>query len=160
MFAACPNTGFVEEEKIEPIKIPISICPHSSAGKIRGWYVLAKRLFRGDDPILFKHQFLGFNGNLIVSVQQAAIRSLFQMATKYPKLEDRDITWLGKVSLFRLKGGFKVYIPGEYLEVENPTRVETVGIFRCHTAYNRKLFYYLEIPAITAEVLLGRKALK
>jgi len=145
---------------LNPVKIPLSICPHTSAGRVQGWYVLAKRLFAEDDPVLFKHQFLGFNGNLIISVQQAEIRSLFQMATKYPKLEDRDITWLGKVSLFRLKGGFKVYLPWEYLEVENPKRIETVGIFRCHIAFDRKLFYYLEIPAITAEVLLGRKELR
>jgi hypothetical protein len=147
-----------------PIKIPISICPHTSAGKLRGWYVLAKRLFKEDDPILFKRQFLGFNGSLLITVvrpNEDTIFSMFEQITKYSELEDKEVKWFGQCSLFPLKGGFKVYIPEGHLRMEKPKRIETIGVFRKHEPLRfGKPVYYLEIPAITAEVLLGRKELK
>ena len=154
---------------MKPIKIPISICPHTSAGKLRGWYALAKRLFVEDDPILVKRQFMGFNwfekqaGCLLLTVvrpREDSKFSMFEQITKYSQLEDKNITWFGQCSLFPLKGGFKVYIPEGHLKVENPKRVETVGVFRRHDTFNHKSVFYLEIPVITAEVLLGRKELK
>ena len=88
------------------------------------------------------------------------MESVLEMATVFPKLDEDDVTWFDRASLFPMKGGFKVYIPKEHLKTDIPTRIETVGSFKCHIAYNKAKLYYLEIPSITAEVLTGRKELK
>ena len=125
--------------------------------------MLAKRLFAEDDPILIKHQFMGFNGSLLLTVvrpQEESRFSMFEQITKYSELEDKEVKWFGQCSLFPMKGGFKIYIPEGHLRMEKPKRIETVGVFRRHDTFNRKSVFYLETPAITAEVLLGRKELK
>ena len=145
---------------MEAIKIPISICPHFSQEKPRGFYILAKRLFQNEQPILVRQQFVGFNGFLFVTVVHPnQWNTTFKMATCIESLNDRKIVWLGGVHLTKLTGGFKVYIPEHVMKAKNPGRIEGVGIFRKHTAPGFEC-YYLEIPKLTAEVLSGRKELK
>jgi len=145
---------------MEAVTIPVSICPHFSQGKPRGHYLLAKRLFLEDQPILARQQYAGFNGFLFVTVARPlSWRTTFRTAISIPRLDGRDIQWLGAVSLYGMKGGFKVYLPESILKAKNPGRIEDVGIFRKYVAPGFDC-YYLEIPKLTAEVLLGRKELE
>lgn len=145
---------------MEPIHIPISICPHFSGGKPRGHYILAKRLFREGSPILVKQQFCGFNGFLFVTVVRPnQWNSIFKVATYIKELDERKITWFGGIHLTSLSGGFKIYLPEDILKAKEPGRIEGTGIFRKHVSPGFEC-YYLEICKLTADVLLGRKELK
>jgi len=152
---------FQELYIMEPVTIPISICPHFSQGKPRGHYLLAKRLFIGEDqPILVKQQYVGFNGFLFVTVVRPnSWTTTFKTAIKIPRLDDRKIIWLGTVPLYGLKGGFKVYLPETILKAKKPGRIEGVGIFRKYQAPGFSC-YYLEIPKLSAEILSGKEELK
>ena len=145
---------------MEPVKIPISICPHFSQGKPRGHYVLAKRLFMKQQPILVKQQFIGFNGFLFITVVcPSKWNTIFKMACAVLEMDQQPVKWLGSVHLYPLKGGFKAYLPESILQAREPGRIEDVGVFRKYEAPGFEIFY-LEIPKLTAEVLLGRKELK
>lgn len=146
---------------MEAVTIPISICPHFSQGKPRGHYILAKRLFLGEDqPILARRQYVGFNGFLFITVVHPNWwNTVFKTAIQITEMDGRKIIWLGTVPLYGLKGGFKVYLPETILKAEKPGRIEGVGVFRKYKALGFEC-YYLEIPKLTAEVLLGREKLK
>ena len=145
---------------MEPVTIPISLCPHFSQGKPRGFYLLAKRLFLNDQPILTRQQYVGFNGFLFVTVVRPnSWTTTFKTAISIPRLDGRNIQWLGTVPLYGLKGGFKVYLPETILKAKKPGRIEGVGIFRKYEAPGFSVCY-LEIPKLTAEILSGRKELK
>lgn len=145
---------------MEAVTIPISICPHFSQGKPRGHYILAKRLFTKEQPILTKRQFVGFNGFLFVTVVHPnQWDTVFKMAMSCSQMDGRNITWLGSVPIYLFRGGFKVYLPEHILKAKEPGRIEGVGIFRKHEAPGFSV-YYLEIPKLSAEVLSGREELK
>ena len=146
---------------MEAVTVPISICPHFSQGKARGHYLLAKRLFIGEDqPILVRQQYAGFNGFLFVTVVHPNWwNTTFKTAISIPRMDGRNIQWLGAVLLYQLKGGFKVYLPETILKATKPGRIEGVGIFRKYQAPGFSC-YYLEIPKLTAGVLLGKEELK
>ena len=145
---------------MEAVTIPISICPHFSQGKPRGHYVLAKRLFLNEQPILTRQQYVGYNGFLFVTVVHPnKWNTVFKMAMNCSQIDGRSITWLGTVPIYPLRGGFKAYLPETILKAEKPGRIEGVGIFRKYQAPGFSC-YYLEIPKLSAEVLLGRKELK
>ena len=146
---------------MEPVTIPISICPHFSQGKGRGHYILAKRLFLGEDqPILVRQQYVGFNGFLFVTVVHPNWwDTTFKTACMIQEMDKQPIIWLGTVPLYGLRGGFKVYLPETILKAVKPGRIEGVGIFRKYKAPGFDC-YYLEIPKLTAEVLLGKEELK
>ena len=143
------------------VTIPISLCPHFSQDKPRGFYVLAKRLFIGEDqPMLVRQQYVGFNGFLFITVVHPNWwNTTFKTAISIPWLDGRSITWLGSVPLYQLKRGFKVYLPETILKAKKPGRVEGVGIFRKYKAPGFEC-YYLEIPKLTGAVLLGKEELK
>ncbi len=145
---------------MEAVTIPISICPHFSQGKPRGHYILAKRLFRNEQPILVKQQFVGFNGFLFVTVVRPSDSdTTFKMAQRIQEMDGRRIMWLGTAHQYLQRGGFKTYLPETILKAKEPGRIEGVGIFRKFEAPGFSC-YYLEIPKLSAEVLLGRKELK
>ena len=145
---------------MEPVKIPISICPHFSQGKPRGHYILAKRLFSKEQPILAKQQYVGFNGFLFVTVVHPnQWDTTFKIANQIREMDGQKIIWLGAVRMYSMLGGFKTYLPEHILKAEKPGRVEGVGIFRKYTALGFEC-YYLELPMLSAEVLLNKKELK
>jgi len=145
---------------MEPVTIPISICPHFSQGKPRGHYLLAKRLFLNDQPILVRRQYVGFNGFLFVTVVHPnQWNTTFKIASQISQMDDRKIIWLGSVPQYSLPGGFKVYLPETVLKAKKPGRIEGVGIFRKYQAPGF-VCYYLELPKLTAAVLLGKEELK
>ena len=145
---------------MEAVKIPISICPHFSQGKPRGHYILAKRLFLNDQPILARRQYVGFNGFLFVTVVHPnQWDTTFKIASQISQMDDRKIIWLGPVPIYSLRGGFKAYLPEYILKTKEPGRIEGVGIFRKYQAPGFSC-YYLEIPKLTGAVLLGREQLK
>ena len=145
---------------MNPVKIPISICPHFSQGKARGHYILAKRLFLEDQPILARRQYVGYNGFLFVTVVHPnKWDTVFKMANMAQEMDGRSIIWLGSVPIYSLRGGFKAYLPEHILKAKKPGRIEGVGIFRKYQAPGFEV-YYLEIPKLTGKVLLGREELK
>jgi len=145
---------------MKPVIIPVSICPHFSQGKARGHYILAKKLFTQDQPILVGRQFVGFNGFLFVTVVHPNWwDTVFKIAKHISQMDDQSIIWLGAVPLYGLPKGFKIYLPETILKAKKPGRVEGIGIFRKYEAPGFNC-YYLEIPKLTAEVLLGEKELK
>lgn len=145
---------------MEAIKIPISICPHFSQGKPRGHYVLAKKLFKGHQPILARQQFVGYNGFLFVTVEHPnKCDTVFKIANYAQEMDGRQIIWLGSVHQYLMQGGFKVYLPEHILKAKEPGRVEGIGVFRKHEAPGFSI-YYLELPKLTGKVLLGKEDLK
>ena len=145
---------------MEAVTIPISICPHFSQGKPRGHYLLAKRLFLNDQPILVRQQYVGFNGFLFVTVVHPNWwDTTFKTACMIKEMDQQPIIWLGSVPLYGMRKGFKVYLPETILKAKEPGRIEGVGIFRKYKAPGFEC-YYLEIPKLTAEVLLGKEELK
>lgn len=113
-----------------------------------------------DQPILRRQQYVGFNGFLFVTVVHPNWwDTTFKTAISIPQLDGRNIQWLGTVPLYRLKGGFKVYLPETILKAEKPGRIEGVGIFRKYKAPGFEC-YYLELPKLTVGVLLGKEKLK
>lgn len=145
---------------MDAINIPVSICPHFSGGKPRGHYILAKRLFQEGAPILVKQQFVGFNGFFFVTVVRPPLwNSTFKIANYIKRLDGREVIWLGGCHLTSLAGGFKIYITEDILKAKEPGRIEGTGIFRKYKAPGFEV-YYLEIPKITGEILLGRKELE
>lgn len=145
---------------MEAVKIPISICPHFSQRKPRGHYILAKRLFLKDQPILVRRQYVGYNGFLFVTVVHPNLwDTTFKMAMRCSQMDGRSITWLGTARQYPLRGGFRVYLTKDILRAEKPGRIEDVGIFRKYQAPGFSV-YYLEIPKLTAGVLLGKEKLK
>ena len=145
---------------MEAVTIPISICPHFSQGKARGHYLLGKRLFLHGQPILVRRQYVGFNGFLFVTVEHPNWwDTTFKTACMIQEMDGQHIKWLGSVPLYQLKGGFKVYLPETILKAKKPGRIEGVGIFRKYKAPGFEC-YYLEIPKLNADVLLGKEELK
>ncbi len=163
MNLCCPVSPAFQESYyiMEPVTIPISICPHFSQGKPRGHYILAKRLFIGEDqPILARQQYVGFNGFLFVTVVHPnQWDTIFKISCMIQEMDQQPIKWLGAVHQYSLKGGFKVYLPETILKATEPGRIEGVGVFRKYQAPGFGV-YYLEIPKLTAEVMSGRKELK
>lgn len=148
------------KDQMDSIKIPVSICPHFSGGKPRGHYILAKRLFTKSQPIIAKQQYVGFNGFLFVTVVHPnQWDTTFKMVCAVLEMDQQPVKWLGSVHLYPLKGGFKAYLPESILQAREPGRIEDVGVFRKYVAPGFEIFY-LEIPKLTAEVLLGRMELK
>ena len=142
------------------VTIPVSICPHFSQNKPRGHYILGKRLFLNDQPILVRQQYVGFNGFLFVTVVHPNWwDTTFKTACMIKEMDGQPIIWLGTVPLYGLRGGFKVYLPETILKAKKPGRIEGVGIFRKYQAPGFSC-YYLEVPKLTAEVLLGKEELK
>ena len=145
---------------MEPVTIPISICPHFSQGKPRGHYLLAKRLFLTEQPILARQQYVGYNGFLFVTVVHPnQWDTVFKIASHISTMDDRSIIWLGAVRQHLMPKGFKVYLPEHILKAKKPGRVEGIGIFRKYEAPGFSV-YYLEIPKLSAGVLSGREELK
>ena len=146
--------------KMEAVTIPISICPHFSQGKPRGHYLLAKRLFLTEQPILAKRQYVGYNGFLFVTVVHPnQWDTVFKIASRISTMDDRSIIWLGAVRQHLMPKGFKVYLPEHILKAKKPGRIEGIGIFRKYEAPGFSV-YYLEIPKLSAGVLSGKEELK
>ena len=144
---------------MQPIHIPVSICPHFSQGKPRGYYILAKRLFREEAPILVKQQYIGYNGFLFVTVvHPAQWNTTFKMATHIKELDGQQIIWLGGTHLTTMTGGFKVYLREDIMKASKPGKIEGTGIFRKHVSPGFECFY-LELPKITGKILLGQEKL-
>ena len=145
---------------MEAVTIPVSICPHFSQGKARGHYLLAKRLFLTEQPILAKRQYVGYNGFLFVTlVHPNQWDTVFKIASRISTMDDRSIIWLGAVRQHLMPKGFKVYLPEHILKAKKPGRIEGIGIFRKYEAPGFSV-YYLEIPKLSAGVLSGKEELK
>jgi len=143
---------------MKPIQIPVTLSPHFGGGKPKGYYLIAQRLFPDGAPILSKHQFVGFDGSLVVTVQHPGEwDTVLKMAIYVSKLEDEPTTWLSKAHLYPMPMGFRMYIPGTVLKPKSAEvqKIETIGVF-CKWG----LVYYVYVPKISGEILLGRKELE
>jgi hypothetical protein len=142
---------------MDPIRIPVTLSPHFQGGKPSGYYVLAQRLFPRGAPPLMRYQWIGFSKNcLIVTVGRPVDdSSLVSMAVKHAVIDGNPTSWLATAKLWTMAMGFKTYIPGTILKPKlDAPKIETTGIFKQFGE-----IFYLTIPKIDGEVLLGRKEL-
>lgn len=148
---------------MNPIRIPVTMSPHIVDGNPRGYYLLAQRLFPNGAPILRKDQFVGFNGSLIVTVaRHNTWDTLMDMNVYARDIGKNTAAWFGKTKLYPMNKGFRMYIPGTILKPPSAEAVckQTTGIFSQFRFYGGvDDLYYLEIPSIGGDVLLGRKEL-
>jgi hypothetical protein len=142
-------------EQVKPVKITTTLSPHFTGKDApAGYYLLAQRLFMNGAPILKKQQYIGYNGNLFVTVDYnySCGDSLFRLAANAETLDGRKIIWLDYTKLYPMNMGFRSYIPGRVLKPSvleiGRKKVVTPGIFRkCRD------IYYLELPEIIHEHL-------
>jgi hypothetical protein len=140
------------------IRIPVTLSPHIVKGSPRGYYVLAQRLFPNGAPILAKAQWIGFNGALVITVEHPhEWDSLLKMAVKCPDFIEGRVSWLAPAKVWPMSKGFRTYIPGTILKPKpaEASKVESMGTFQQVGS-----IFYLSIPAIDGEVLLGRKEIE
>ena len=143
------------------IKIPITLSPHVVGDKPRCYYLLAQRLFPNGSPILRADQFIGFSdGSLILSVDRHNTwNTLFEMMLHTMDIKEPRFIWLAKAKLFGMAKGFRAYIPGTILKPTSAEsgKINATGIFTNITfGEGISPLFYLKIPIITADILLGR----
>jgi len=149
-----------------PIRIPVSLSPHIVNGKPRGYYVLAERLFaKNKNPHLVRNQFVGVAKSLVISVSHNSTwDTLLEMSISIPHLPSAPqranrVYWLDKAKLYPINMGFRAYVPGSVLKPEpDAEKIETMGEFKRFQMGTTDLFY-LEIPIITLDILLGKEKL-
>jgi len=143
---------------MEPIRIPVSLCPHVVKGKPRGYYVLCQRIFPRGAPILVKQQFVGFCGALVITANHPPQSdSVLKMAIYCPMLGGEGVTWLGGAPIYPMPMGFRAYVSRDILgpTTAEARKVETTGIFM----RNGDVFY-VKIPLLSGDVMLGRKGIE
>ena len=142
---------------MKPITVPVSICPHIADGNPRGYYIIAQRLFQ-QQPILFRQQFVGFTRNLVFTLAHPGDRdTLLKMAIKVPHLDTASVSLLAPVQMYPTGTGVRFYLPGTILK---PTSAGCVKIDTMGGLYKVGEIYYLNVPKLNADILLGRKKLK
>ena len=139
------------------IRINVTLYPHVQRGKASGYYVLAERLFPRGAPILVKQQFVGYGGSggLILTVAHPPQSdTVIKMAVVHPLIGGEPVTWLSTAPLYQLGSGFRMYIAGKVMRPRSAEvgKFLTTGMFR-----GAGELYWLEIPAVTGDVILGRK---
>ncbi len=139
------------------IRINVTLYPHVQKGKASGYYVLAERLFPRGAPILVKQQFVGYGGagGLILTVAHPPQSdSVIKMAVVHSVVNGKPVTWLSTAPLYQLGSGFRMYINGRVMQPRSAEvgKFQTTGLFR-----GAGELYWLEIPAVTGDVILGRK---
>jgi len=146
------------------IRIPVTLSPHIVKGKPRGYYLLAQRLFPNGAPILRKDQFVGFSGGFMVITvaRQNTWNTLMHMAIYASDVYGEIFAWLDSCKLYPMNKGFRAYIPGTILRPPSAgsKKVETFGLFQ-KTAFGGDVadMWYVKVPDVSAEVLLGSKRL-
>jgi hypothetical protein len=142
---------------VREVRINVTMSPHVQKGRPSGYYVLAERLFPRGAPILVKQQYVGYSEGLVITVAHpAGVKSVLSMAVNVPRLGDKPVTWLAEAHLYPMRLGFRAYVAGRVLKArstETP-RYMTTGLFR-----GEGELYWLWIPAVSGDVLLGRKEL-
>lgn len=149
---------------MKTIKIPITISPHFSQGVPRGYYIIAQRLFPKERPILFRQQFVGFTQNLVFTMAHPGKwDTLLKMAIYIPTLGDFyvSVSWLSTTKMYPMGTGVRIYLPGTILKPSSAgcKKIETMGSLSLAGGRGQEI-YYLDIPKLNADILLGRKELK
>ena len=142
---------------MKSIKVPISLSPHIVDGKPRGYYIIAQRLWQ-QQPILFRHQFVGFTKNLVFTVAHPGhLDSVLKMAVYNPHLNDAPVSWISKAKMYPAGTGVRIYLPGSILKPTSAgvKKIETMG---CLCVVQE--IYYLNVPKLNADILFGRKELE
>lgn len=145
------------------VKIQTTLSPHIVDGKPRGYYLIAQRLFTHGLPILRRDQFVGFSRGLVVTIERHRTwQSLLDIGLRAQSLGGQSVSWLGKIKMYQMSAGFRMYIPGTILKPTSADskKIETWGIFD-KEIYGAGIspLYYLKVPIVTAEVLLGKERL-
>ena len=139
----------------EPFRVPMTLSPHYVNGKARGFYLLAQRIWPGGAPILNKKQFIGFNGQcLLVTVEHNGLwKTPLQIFMRAGALQEKGMMWMCAAPLYPMSKGFRMYVPGNILLPRSEGNIVTFGVFQYDVPTK---IYFLEIPEITGNVLLGR----
>jgi len=145
------------------VRVPITMSVHVQQGKATGYYLIAKSLFR-QKVVLGRRQFAGYSDSLILTVggiEHFEWDSVLKMAVNLPVLGDRPVNWLMPISQYASPGGFRMYLPGKLLMPTSAeeTMTNLYGEWEKVTVADTTL-YYLRVPLIGGDVLLGRRKLK
>jgi hypothetical protein len=146
---------------MECIRIPTTLSPHIVNGVARGYYVLAQKIFPDGAPVLRRAQFIGFCGNLILTFASPnEWDTLMKMGVQCQQLLDQPVSWLAASKLWPMAKGFRSYIPGSILKPRSNLKITCTGIVKKHLhGAGVAPIFYLEIPSISADVLMGRDIL-
>jgi len=144
------------------IRIPITLSPHIVNNKPRGYYLLAERLFLEDMPILTRKQFIGFDTSLLVTFAwPCGWDSLFKMNHYAGQCGERVIKWISECRLYPFSMGFRTYIPSNILSPSAGTKkIETTGIIEQLVTGKEGGVYFVRIPLLSVEIMLGKRKLK
>ena len=144
------------------VRISVALSPHVQQGKPTGYALIAERLFTKKIKLV-KRQFLGFSDGLIITVggiEHFEWDSVLKMAIMLPILAGRPANWLAPAPIYASPGGFRSYIPGHILKPSSAeeTASHLWGEF-CDCPVGDTKLYYLRVPLLDGDVLLGRKKL-
>lgn len=83
------------------------------------------------------------------------------MGIRAMNLDGKPAVWLGKTRLYRMAKGFRMYIPSTILKpMKDAQKIETFGYFDSQKyGGGVETLYYMKIPLISAEVLMGQKSI-
>jgi len=157
----CPKLIFIKET-VNPLNVPISLCPHIDKEKPKGYYITAQRLFPEGQPVIFRQQFAGYMNHLILTLaHQSTWNTLLKMVLHAPLLDGVPVNWLAPIKQYRMGTGVRFYLPGSILKPGSAEdeKIETMGIIR-RAWFKSGDIIYVDIPLIDANVLLGKKELK
>lgn len=145
---------------MNPIRIPITISPHIIGDKPRGFYILAHSLWGKDKPIIFRQQFVGFQGSLILTMAHPSEWTSLVKATIYASvMNGKPISWFSSVQQYPQGTGVRFYLPSGILPPTSAGKIETIGIIG-KASYGSGSVVYISIPRIDGDIILGRKELK
>lgn len=144
---------------MEPIRVPVTLSPHVVNGKPRGYYLLVRKLFLHDTPKIRKQQFIAVGNCLRYTFgTPPQWDTLVKMGVYCQTLDENPVSWISEAKVWPLKGGFKGYIPGTILKPSAESiKWSGMGVVKAQAYGGVSPVYYVELPGISAEVLLGRE---
>ena len=146
-----------------PLRVPITISPHTIEGKLQGHYILVHSLWKDTQPVIFKDQFAGYyRGSLILTMAHPSEWRSFVQAVIHSSRasEDKPSCWLAAVKMTRMGTGVRYYLPGTVLK-PNPGAgtIKLMGLIS-KASYGSGDVIYVVIPKIDGDILLGRGKLE
>jgi len=85
--------------------------------------------------------------------------SLVKVAVYAPVLGGKPVSWFSTVQQYLQGTGVRFYLPGSVLRPASAGSIEMMGDL-CKASYGSGDVYYISIPRIDGDIILGRRELK
>jgi hypothetical protein len=85
--------------------------------------------------------------------------SLVKAAVYAPVLDGKPVSWFSTVQQYLQGTGLRIYLPGSVLCPVSDRKIETMGDL-CKASYGSGDVYYISIPLIDGDIILGRRKLE